>query len=288
MIAINQNNNTHLLSVAEDAAKEAGALLYRLFQKPRTIEHKGLFDLVTDADKAANALLETRLQTAFPESLVITEEDPHLKERLSLLTHKDLVWFVDPLDGTTNYAKGIPHSAVSIAAYRPKEGLVLVGVVYDPWRNECFTAILGQGARLNGESIHVSSTSFLQEAVLATGFGYDKGENLDNNLVEFDYLCKEALGIRRFGAASLDLAWVAAGRFDAYWEQHLKAWDMAAGMLLVSEAGGQVSTYQGHNVDPLIGHILASNLAIHPTLVSTLTKIRLQAGLSKEPHMAVE
>ncbi len=283
MIAINQDQNVRLQTIAESIAREAGALLHRLFQEPRRISHKGTYDLVTDADKAANELIRQRLLSAFPMSFVIAEEDEDTASQLKSMQENDLVWLVDPLDGTTNYAKHIPHAAVSIAAYRPREGVPLVGVVYDPWRNECFTAALGQGAYLNGQPISVSQTSEIADAVLATGFGYDKDSNADNNLVENDYFCLKSLGVRRFGAAALDLAWVAAGRFDAFWERSLKPWDLAAGMLLVSEAGGQVSTYEGGSLDPFVGHILSSNMALHEKMVTTIGQLRKQAGLPALP-----
>ena len=181
-------------------------------------------------------------------------------------------WIVDPLDGTVNYAHGFPHFAVSIAIADAQR--VQVGVVYDPLRHELFTARYGQPAHLNGVRLQVSVTTELQRALLATGFPYDRHRKADNNHREFIAFNLSSQGVRRAGVASLDLAYVACGRVDGYWEQNLGPWDVAAGALLVASAGGQLSTYTGEPFDGLGHQVVASNGHLHSTILATLASVR--------------
>ncbi len=250
-------------------AKEAGQLILDLSKKPRKIEKKQAFDLVTDADKAANDLIVERLQEAYPSHPILAEESPPPPP--SPEEGGRITWIVDPIDGTTNYARGIPHAAVSIAAYDADKKELLVGCVYDPFKNECFWAEKGKGAFLNGAPIQVSQASELKDAVVATGF-FNNGHLTyeTSNLPQAYEFIRRSLGFRRNGAASLDLAWVAMGRLDVYWERGLKAWDLAAGALLVQEAGGQISNYPQDGFDLFDGSILATNRALHSEAFSIL------------------
>jgi myo-inositol-1(or 4)-monophosphatase len=253
-------------------AKKAGALILDLSKKPRQIEKKQAFDLVTDADKAANDLIVQRLQEAYPEHLILAEESP--PPQPSPGGRGRITWIVDPIDGTTNYARGIPHAAVSIAAYDIDKKELLVGCVYDPFKNECFWAEKNKGAFLNGAPIRVSEVAELKDAVVATGF-FNNG-NLSyetSNLPQAYEFIRRSLGFRRNGAASLDLAWVAMGRLDVYWERGLKAWDLAAGVLIVQEAGGQVSNYPQEGFDLFDGSVVSTNRLLHPETLLTLNNI---------------
>lgn len=258
-----------------EIAREAGALLRDLFSAPRDVDKKGRVDLVTDADRAAEALIQKRLFETFSGASLLLEEGGIQKAPGT--GHEAFTFIVDPVDGTTNYAAGIPHFAVSIAAERDKSELC-AGVVYDPFRDEMFSASLGQGARLNGRKIEVSQTTALEDSVVATGFPYDRHQKRDNNHAEFEALNLLSRGARRNGAATLDLAWVAAGRFDAYWERGLQPWDAAAGALLVSEAGGTLSSYDRSAFVLRSGEVVATNSQLHEALCDALEQSRREAG----------
>jgi myo-inositol-1(or 4)-monophosphatase len=276
-----------LCQICEDVAKEAGALIKRRFDGPRKISKKGPFDLVTDADKASNKLITKRLTQLWPDSTMLAEEDnPQIARALVKAKKHQILWIVDPIDGTTNYAKKVPHAAVSIAAFDMVKQVPVAGVVYDPFRDECFSAGLGLGARLNGKRIKVSKAKKLGDALVATGFSYDRYDNGDNNIVELAECVKLCLDVRRNGAASLDLAWVAAGRFDAYWEKDLKPWDLAAGVLLVLEAGGELSTYSGEKYDVFSGVVVSSNGHLHNKMVKLIVKMRKNAKFKIDPRRA--
>lgn len=271
---------TWLLAFAERAARDAARLILSADPSNRVVSKKGRIDLVTDVDIAVNRLLCADLSTAdFAIDVVAEEGVPKELKK----PNADLAWVIDPIDGTTNFVHNIKHSAISIALYDRRAQKSLLGVVLNPFRDECFTARLGGGAFLNHHPIMVSSVASLNEAVICTGFAYDRKTNPDNNLAEFSAIMPEVQGIRRFGAASLDLAYVAAGRFDGYFEQGLLFWDYAAGMLLVHEAGGVTSAYDHATVTEATGHIVAANPKLHPILSDAIKEARSKAGLRRVP-----
>jgi myo-inositol-1(or 4)-monophosphatase len=253
------------LELASAIAREAGALQCERFLDPRVIETKSsAIDLVTDVDRACDELIVERIAKAFPDDHVLTEETGDARKGGS-----GYRWIVDPLDGTTNYANGIPHFAVSIGVER--EGERVAGVIYDPMRDELFAAARGGGLRLNGEPAGVSSARELERSVLATGFAYDVHEGAAvPNLDYFERFMRRARAIRRMGSAALDLAWVACGRFDGFWEMHLHAWDVAAGLLLIEEGGGRVTDFDGSPPPASGARLVASNGDLHSALLDVL------------------
>lgn len=246
-------------------ATEAGRLIASAINENKAVRFKSPIDLVTATDQAAQDLILKGLRDSFPDHGIVAEEpggDPHTgSDGRAAADLADLVWCVDPLDGTTNFVHGLAHCAVSIALL--EKGRPIVAVVYDPCKNELFVAKRGSGAWLNGERLRVSSTSKLSEALLVTGFPYDRREYLDFYLNYFRAFILQARDVRRYGSAALDLCYVAAGRFDGFWEWGLHAWDTAAGWLVLEEAGGQVSDFGGGAYDPWIPRILATNGHIH-------------------------
>ncbi|MDW8225590.1 MAG: inositol monophosphatase family protein [Bacteroidota bacterium] len=260
--------DTHLnelLAAAVEAAVEAGALLRTGFGSALVVERKeGRHNLVTDYDRRAEKLIVERLRQRFPESEFWAEESGR-----SGTVGQQLCWLVDPLDGTVNFAHGIPIFCVSIAAL--SDGDILCGVIYQPLVGELFTAARGRGAWLNGERICVSRTARLEDAILVTGFPYNVADNPGNCMEHFLRFLRLGLPIRRLGSAALDLAYVAAGRFDGFWEVTLNPWDVAAGVLLVQEAGGQVSHYDGSTYRlEARSSIVASNGWIHEQMLIVL------------------
>ncbi|MHB8178835.1 MAG: inositol monophosphatase family protein [Vulcanimicrobiaceae bacterium] len=249
------------LTTALTVAREAGALLCERLTLPREIAEKGRrADLVTDADRAGEALVIARLRAAFPQAAILGEEG-------GLVTgSSDERWIVDPLDGTTNYTHGYPLFCVSIAYER--SGELIAGVVYAPLLDECYAAERGAGARCNDAPLHVSVIERLGDALLCTGFHPD---GYERNAVQFAAASRRAQAVRRDGSAALDLAFVAAGRFDGFWEFDLSPWDVAAGTLLVREAGGTVSAIAGDAAQLDGRSILASNGRIHAQLVDCLS-----------------
>jgi myo-inositol-1(or 4)-monophosphatase len=252
---------------AVEIAREAGARLREFFASGVETEYKGDVDLVTVADRAVEKLIRTRLGEVFPRHGIYGEEGT--RERLEA----DYRWYVDPLDGTTNFAHGFPQFSVSMGLeHRPpgtaqdRDGTLVAGVVYDPMRDELFTARLGHGAQLNGKPIKVSRVEQLSEALLATGFPSRKRHSSPNIHFYHEFTLRSH-GVRRAGSAALDLAYVAAGRMDAFWEFNLNPWDTAAGILLVSEAGGRVTGFSGASVRLESSEVLASNGRIHAELV---------------------
>lgn len=254
------------LGVVERIAAEAGTLLMSRFGQALSVELKGEVDLVTEMDRRSEALIVSRLSQEFPGTAVLAEEGERGQDA------GEGLWIVDPLDGTTNYAHGFPVFAVSIAFERA--GILELGVVFDPTRGESFAAARGGGARLNGRPLSVSRRDNLGQSLLATGFPYDIRTSDRDNLAEFGLFARRARGIRRAGAAALDLAYVAAGRFDGFWEEKLSPWDVAAGALLVTEAGGTVTGYGGEPPVIRSGRLIASNGQIHPFMVQTLAESR--------------
>ncbi|HRY28865.1 MAG TPA: inositol monophosphatase family protein [Elusimicrobiota bacterium] len=215
----------------------AGDVLRGFSRRPIAVTLKGPVNPVTAADRAAEKKIVKILRGRFPEHGFLTEESPPRR------TASPYRWVVDPLDGTVNYAHGVPHACVSIAV--EKNGRVLMGGILDPFRRELFFAARGRGSRLNGRPIRVSRKKRLIESLLVTGFPYDRYKKSRYYLRFYNEFMKRTQGLRRFGAAALDMAYVAAGRFDGYWEFNLKPWDSAAGWVLVEEAGGRVSDFRG-------------------------------------------
>jgi myo-inositol-1(or 4)-monophosphatase len=247
--------------VAVGAALAAGQLLRQHYGGPHAVEYKGEIDLVTALDRRAEALIVERVQAAFPTHTILAEEG---SGRAASAEH---CWLIDPLDGTTNYAHGYPVFAVSVAYERA--GRIELGVVYDPLREELFFAEAAGGATLNGRPLRVSATDALARSLLATGFPYDRAQ-LPAALRRWAALSARAQAVRRGGAAALDLCYVAASRCDGYWERPVQPWDLAAGMLLVTEAGGQVSSLNGGPPDVYSGELAATNGAIHAELLAAL------------------
>jgi myo-inositol-1(or 4)-monophosphatase len=226
-----------LLPDLESLARRAGSLLRDGYEKQHQITFKGAIDLVTEVDRASEAFLLQEINQKWPGSYIVAEE--------SGVTRGDPehVWYVDPLDGTVNYAHQIPIFSVSIAyAYK---NVVSLGAVYDPMRDEMFSAGRGAGARLNGRELHASAASELQQSLLVTGFPYDAWNTPQDNFDNFVHFAKRTQGVRRLGSAALDASYVAAGRFDGFWELSLKPWDIAAGGLIAEEAGAAVTNVQG-------------------------------------------
>ena len=248
--------------VALEAAEGAGRLLKENLGRANAVEFKGEIDLVTEMDRKAEELIVGRLSSAFPDHSIIAEEREGVEKA------SPYRWIVDPLDGTTNYAHGYPVFCVSIAF--EAEGDLVFGVVYNPVLEETFLAERGGGATLNGRPIHVSGTERLERSLLATGFPYDIRRTRDNNLNHFCSFAIKAQAIRRAGSAALDLCYVACGRFDGYWELRLKPWDVAAGSLMVREAGGMVTTFDGGPFDIYSTNIVASNGKIHSEMLEVL------------------
>jgi myo-inositol-1(or 4)-monophosphatase len=253
--------------VAVDAARAAGRLLVDELSGARRIAYKGSpTNLVTEMDQRAEALILERLRGAFPDDAILAEEHGAAAGR------SDRRWIVDPLDGTTNYAHGLPIFAVSIALQ--VAGRLVLGVVYDPTRDEMFVAEHGGGATLNDTPIHVSSTPTVGESLLVTGFPYNIRETADTNLAEYAAFSVRARAVRRLGSAVIDLAYVACGRFDGFWELRLGAWDVAAGAVLVEEAGGRITGVDGKPLDVDAPTLLATNGRIHPEMRTILEEIR--------------
>lgn len=250
-------------SIALDLAKASGQMLMDGLGRVKDISHKGEIDLVTEADRRSEELIVGRLRETFPDHSIIAEEGGGDGG-------SEYLWLVDPLDGTTNYAHGFPWFSISIALL--KGGEPILGVIYNPVLDELFWAEKGGGAWLNGERIVVSRISDLSYSFLATGFPYDIRESEVNNLDHFSHFALKALAIRRAGSAALDLAYLACGRFDGFWELKLHAWDMAAGFLLVREAGGRVTDFKGGFFDPFGMEILASNGRIHSQMLDVLNR----------------
>ena len=253
--------------VAVDAAHAAGRLLRDEFSGIRHIAYKGApTNLVTEMDRRAEAEILGRLRDSFPADAILSEETGAAAGRSGRR------WIVDPLDGTTNYAHGLPLFGVSIAL--EAERRVVLGVVYDPSRDELFVAERGQGAMLQDAPIRVSPTASLDESLLVTGFPYNIRQTHDTNLPEYAAFSVRARAVRRLGAAVLDLAYVACGRFDGFWELQLGAWDVAAGALLVEEAGGRVTGIDGGPLDVDAATVVATNGAVHHAMLAVLEHIR--------------
>ena len=265
-IKMSQNELQFFLEIATLAAQAGGAVLKSYVGNLRDIQEKGRSgDLVTEADKASEAEILAVLERHVPEHRILTEESGELGD-----TNSSYLWAIDPLDGTTNFAHQYPFFSVSIGLLI--EGVPQVGVIYDPFHDELFEAAKGLGATCNHRLISVSKIDNLAQSLLVTGFAYDRRETPDNNYAEFAYLTHLTQGVRRSGAASIDLAHTACGRLDGYWERGLSPWDMAAGIVLVEEAGGKVTAYDSSLFEMRSGRILATNGYLHEPLSQALMK----------------
>ena len=250
------------MKFAETIVREAGSLLLQKLNEEHRIDFKGEINIVTEADLMSEKLLVHRIQKEFDSHDILTEESAGYDYG------SDYRWIIDPLDGTTNYAHGYPVFCVSLALEIKSE--IRIGAIYNPVLNEMFTAKKGGGAFLNGKPIEVSKIDELSRSLLATGFPYDIRVSKDNNINYFIGMAKKAQAIRRAGSAALDLAYVAAGRFDGFWELKLMSWDTAAGWLMVKEAGGAVTDLFGNPYGLKEGCILASNGKIHGAMIDAL------------------
>jgi myo-inositol-1(or 4)-monophosphatase len=251
------------ISDLERLARQAGEILRLGYEQEHQVDYKGAIDLVTEVDHQSEALLLGQIQRLFPGHQIVSEEAGLVSGR------SENQWYVDPLDGTVNYAHGIPFFSVSIAYAH--EGIVTLGVVYDPMRDELFAAERGWGARLNGRVLQVSRVTELQRSLLVTGFPYDAWSTPRNNLEYYGRFAKLTQGVRRLGSAAQDLCYVAAGRFEGYWELSVKPWDIAAGGLIASEAGAAVTTVDGQPdyVTPPCS-VLAAPPALHEKMKAIL------------------
>ncbi|HYD83042.1 MAG TPA: inositol monophosphatase family protein [Opitutus sp.] len=262
----------HLPVILEDVAaiaRAAGEIIMRHFAAPiPTTAKSSRIDIVTAADTEAERFIVGELRTRFPEHHIVGEEGGGQGAAAATAPYH---WFVDPIDGTVNFASKLPHFCTSIALATP-DRQPLLGAIYDPTRRELFTAVRGGGAQLNGEPLRVTQTAELIDAVITSGFPYDKHTNPDNNLKEWSAFLMQIRGERRLGSAALDLCYVAAGRLDGYWEKDLKPYDAMAGLLIVREAGGTVTDYKGapnpQQADR--GRYVASNGLIHDAMLRVL------------------
>ena len=259
-------NDDKLLDVAWQAASAAGQLIRESWQKPKSIEYKGAIDLVTSVDRESERDIVEPSKAIFP----ITRFSPKRK-RSFVVPKSECRWIVDPLDGTTNFAHGYPQFCISIAF--ENRGIVIMGLVYDPVRQECFKAVRAGGATLNDAPIHTSSVDRVDKALLATGFPYDHRDYADVYLGYFKGFMTRSQGVRRGGSAALDLCYVASGRLDGFWEMKLKPWDVAAGALIVIEAGGVFSDFSGNAFSMYGQETLASNRLIHREMVGIVSAV---------------
>ncbi len=271
---------------AAEIAREAGARLREFFEQGVETEYKGDVDLVTVADRTVEKLIRSRLAEVFPDHGMYGEEGT--REGLE----SEYRWYVDPLDGTTNFAHGFPQFCVSMGLeHRPRgleadrDGTLIAGVIYDPLRDELFTAERGQGAFLNTKQLVVSRTPELAEALVSTGFPSRKRHSSPNIHFYHEFTLRSH-GVRRAGSAALDLAYVAAGRLDAFWEFNLNSWDTAAGILIVHEAGGRVTDFSGNPVQLASAEVLASNGRIHDELIGFFSDMFAGRDLSPIPSPA--
>ena len=255
------------LDIATEAALAGGAMLQAYWGKLENVQEKRPGDLLTEADKASEEQVLAVIRRHFPDHAILAEESGQLGNQTA-----EYLWAIDPLDGTTNYAHQYPFFAVSIGLL--VNGVPQVGVIFDPFREELFRAAKGLGATRNRQSIRVSTTTDLAQSLLVTGFAYDRRQTIDTNYAEFCHLTHLTQGVRRGGAASIDLAYVACGRLDGFWERGLSPWDMAAGVILIEEAGGKVTAYDQSQFQINSGRILATNGRIHAALSHELLQVQ--------------
>jgi myo-inositol-1(or 4)-monophosphatase len=266
-----------IAQIGRQAAWAAGAVMRQNYQKPHRITMKGTIDPVTETDYQCQEIIMGIIRQAFPDHGFLAEErvgegEPEQREPAGLAWEADPAprcrWIIDPLDGTVNFAHGFPMFCASIAL--EIDGVLEYGVVYDPLRDELFEGTRGGGAFLNGRPIRVSGTARLEEALIGTGFPYDIRERVPQTLARLGRMLASAQGVRRGGSAALDLGYVACGRLDGFYEENLKPWDTAAGLVIVTEAGGKITTFAGENYDIQAPNMLASNEQLHADLISCL------------------
>jgi myo-inositol-1(or 4)-monophosphatase len=251
-----------MLDFAIRAAREAGAILNDYQKRGFVVTHKGAINLVTEADHASEALIKGLITSHYPEHRILAEESGASE------TGNEYCWLIDPLDGTTNFAHGLPCYAVSIGLeYR---GEMVLGVIYDPTRDDLFAAERGAGAHLNGVPIRVSQATSLEKSLLVTGFPYDVRERMDYYMPAWEGYLTRAQGVRRLGAAAIDMAYVACGRLDGFWEFGLHPWDTAAGWILIEEAGGRVTQRDGSPFNNFAPSLIASNTLIHDEMLDVV------------------
>jgi myo-inositol-1(or 4)-monophosphatase len=259
------NKNIEFAKTAQKAARAAGALLKKSLNKKHSISYKGRKNLVTEMDKKSEALIIRHIRAKYPGHSIYSEESGLFDKPQS-----EYKWIIDPLDGTTNYAHGFNFFAVSIALM--EKDRMIAGAVYDPIRDEMFYAAKDCGAYLDKKRISVSRVKSINESLLSTGFPYKLGKAMKKNIAYFISFMMKAQAIRRPGSASLDLCYVAAGRFDGFWEMELHPWDTAAGALIVKEAGGMVTDFTLNKFNPFMKQIVASNSMIHGEMIRVLSK----------------
>lgn len=253
------------LDFAAELAKDCGKLLAGSFRKSHTVKYKGPVDIVTEADAASQELAVGRIKKAFPSHSILAEEN-----NLSISGESKFKWIIDPLDGTTNYAHGLPIFCFSAAL--EADSAIVLGCAFNPVLNEMFYAVAGGGSYLNGQRINVSTTDVFERSLLSTGFPYDKKTNPDNNFDRFKNVSVNVRGIRRLGSAVIDLCYTAAGILDGYWELSLNPWDMASGSIIVAEAGGLITDFCKGPFSIYNKRILASNGRIHDMMSSILCR----------------
>jgi myo-inositol-1(or 4)-monophosphatase len=268
------HSSLDLIAPMQAMAREAGSLVMEYFRQHVKIEYKGDVDLVTVADRKSEALILERIRLQFPQHNVMGEEGTRIE------TGSDYRWYVDPLDGTTNFAHGYPVFCVSLGVER--RGQRVAGVIYDPTRDEMFSAELGSGAGLNDSAIGVSATSNLGECLIGTGFPSQK-RHKNPNIYFYHQLTLRTHGVRRAGSAAIDLCNVASGRYDGFWEFNLNPWDTAAGVLIVEEAGGKVTDFSGGPFQIASRETLASNGLVHDALLHEFQEIFAGRGLGALP-----
>jgi len=267
-MTLSTNDIDDFTQTAIQAARLGGSILQDYAQKGFTIQSKGeSINLVTEADLESEKAIIRSIQKTFPEHQILSEE-----QGLQDILQHPIKWIIDPLDGTVNFAHGFPMYNVSIGV--EYQGTCVIGVIYDPTRDELFLGQQGRGATLNGTPIHVSATPRLAEALLVTGFAYDIHTATDNNLQEFCAFTIRAGGMRRTGTAAIDLCYIASGRLDGFWELQLNPWDTAAGKVIVEEAGGKITDYAGDSYSIYGKTILATNTLIHSEMLGVLKEVR--------------
>ena len=266
-MTMNTDNLNNYLEVAREAALRAGVVLKERFRKlcPSMIDEKAKNDFVTEADKKSEEIIKGHIRSHFSDHDILAEES------LAVRNDSPFLWIIDPLDGTLNYIHGLPCFAVSIAL--EIEGELAVGLIYEPLKENIYSAIKGQGAFKNGKRIHVSRSNTLNTSLVATGFPFRIKDIIDNYLKVFKELFMHATGIRRGGSACLDLAYTAEGIFGGFFECALSPWDMAAGALLVKEAGGEVTDFNGGNQYLKTGNIIAGSKGVHQEILKIIQEI---------------
>jgi myo-inositol-1(or 4)-monophosphatase len=283
MSSANETELLEFVPAVSAIAREAGALLMDYFRRRVKIEYKGEADLVTEADRNSEALIIRRVREQFPTHAVLGEESGSVAATSA--SNAGYRWYVDPLDGTTNFAHGFPVFCVSLGIERLNaqgKAQRVAGVVYDPTRDELFSAELGRGAFLNGVKVNVSATANLKDSLVATGFPSQK-RHKNPNIHFYHQLTLKTHGVRRAGSAALDLCYVACGRYDGFWEFNLNPWDTAAGVLIAQEAGGRVTDFTGGEFDIASHQVLATNSHIHPSLMQEFAEIFAGRGLEPLP-----